>query len=184
MTGNGKQWLAAIGSAAICLAIGGCAGDVRETQAAPVRYQTTFVGAMDTVVGLTAYCRTSAQFDAAADAVRQELDRLDAVFSRYRTDSALARVNAGAGGPGVAAPSELTALIERCRAWQTATPGVNIAMGGVLQLWHTARETGVPPSPEALRAAIAQAILQKPQQHTMDAHHASRSCRNMHEIGG
>ena len=41
---------------------------------------------------------------------------------------------------------------------------------------------GLPP--EALRAAIAQAILQKPQQHTMDAHHASRSCRNMHEIGG
>ena len=50
---------------------------------------------------------------------------------------------------------------------------------------HAAEEyplRGLPP--EALRAAIAKAILQKPQQHTMDAHHASRSCRNMHEIGG
>ena len=60
-----------------------------------------------------------------------------------------------------------------------------LANGNLKPCLHAAAEyplRGLPP--EALRAAIAQAILQKPQQHTMDAHHASRSCRNMHEIGG
>ena len=60
-----------------------------------------------------------------------------------------------------------------------------LANGNLKPCLHAAAEyplRGLPP--EALRAAIAQAIWQKPQQHTMDAHHASRSCRNMHEIGG
>ena len=60
-----------------------------------------------------------------------------------------------------------------------------LANGNLKPCLHAAAEyplRGLPP--DALRAAIAQAILQKPQQHTMDAYHASRSCRNMHEIGG
>lgn len=136
----------------ICLLASGCAAPAAG-ETAPTRFHTTFVGAMDTVVNLTAYCATSAQFDAAARAVRDELERLEAVYSVYRADSVLARVNAGAGGPGVAASDELISLIERCRVWQTETPGVNIAMGGVLRLWHTARETGVPPADGSLREA-------------------------------
>ncbi len=60
-----------------------------------------------------------------------------------------------------------------------------LANGNLKPCLHAAAEyplRGLPP--DALRAAIAQAILQKPQQHAMDAYHASRSCRNMHEIGG
>ena len=140
--------------AALCLCPSGLAGcSYTEASSPQQRYSTTFLGAMDTVVALTAYCTSSGQFDAAAQEVRAELERLDRIFNRYDDSSAISAVNAGAGGPAVSAPQELTELIEECRKRQSAAGGVNIAMGRLLGLWHDARESGAPPSAAALESA-------------------------------
>lgn len=141
-------------SAALCLCPSGLAGCSHTEASSPrQRYSTTFLGAMDTVVALTAYCTSSGQFDAAAQTIRAELERLDGIFNRYDDSSAISAVNAGAGGPAVSAPRELIELIEECRKRQSAAGGVNIAMGRLLGLWHDARESGAPPSQAMLEAA-------------------------------
>lgn len=104
--------------------------------------------------------RDDAEFDRACEQVREGLEEADALFNAYRTDSALSRVNAGAGAGPVAAEPALAAALEECRVWQAAVPAVNIAMGSVLSLWHTARETGEPPGEETVAAALAHTSME------------------------
>ena len=144
----------------LCLCPPGLTGcSYKEVSSQRQRFSATFLGAMDTAVALTAYCESSGQFDAAAQAVRAELERLDGIFNRYDDSSAIAAVNAGAGGPAVAAPQELIGLIEKCRRLQTAGGGVNIAMGRLLSLWHDARDSGLLPSEAALEDAAQHGSL-------------------------
>lgn len=117
------------------------------------RFSTSFLGAMDTLVQLTAYCESSGQFDAAAELVRQELERLDGLFNLYEADSELNRVHAAAGQTAVEVSPETADLLTRTLALQRQVGGVNIAMGNVLALWHTARETGELPDAAALEQA-------------------------------
>lgn len=137
------------------LLAGTLTGCVRVEAGERRRFQTVFVGSMDTVVRFTAYCVDDAEFDRACERVRSGLEKADALFNAYREDSSLSRVNAGAGTGPVAAPSALAAALEECRAWQAAVPAANVAMGSVLSLWHTARETGEPPEREAVAAALS-----------------------------
>lgn len=145
-----KRQIAA--AAALLLLITGCSPERSSLE--PLRFDTTFLGALDTVVRLVAYCPDSAAFDRACERVRAGLERADRLFNLYRGDSALARLNAAAGEGPVPVDAELAARIEECRALQKETAGVNIALGAPLKLWHTARETGEPPSDDALAQAM------------------------------
>ncbi len=139
---------------AAALLLSGCG---REGPAEPARYQTAFLGSLDTVVRFTAYCGDSAAFDRACELVRAELERADRLYNLYRPDSELFRVNEGAGqGPAAVEPA-LADAVEASLAWQETTPAVNIAMGSVLSLWHTAREEGSPPDGAAIREAMGHA---------------------------
>ena len=84
----------------LVLLAGAVTGCVRVEAGERRRFQTVFVGSMDTVTRFTAYCRDDAEFDRACEQVREGLEEADALFNAYRADSALSRVNAGAGaGP-------------------------------------------------------------------------------------
>ncbi len=128
----------------------GCMAQAADS--APTRFSTQFVGAMDTVVQLIAYCMDEAEFTRAVQAVRGELERQEALLDIHRPDSAVSRVNAAAGGT-VACPTELCMLVARCQALYERVPGTNIAMGAVLRLWEDARVSGVLPDEAALRRA-------------------------------
>ncbi len=140
-------------AALLCL-LAGCAP--ARTAAVPLtRFRISFVGHLDTVVNLTAYCPDQATFDRVSEQVEAELARLSLLFDRYRPESALARLNAAAGEPeGREAAPELRELLSWCLEKQKAVGGVNVAMGGVLSLWHTARLDGMPPTESALAQAM------------------------------
>ena len=99
----------------LVLLAGAVTGCVRVEAGERRRFQTVFVGSMDTVTRFTAYCRDDAEFDRACEQVREGLEEADALFNAYRTDSALSRVNAGAGAGPVAAEPALAAALEEVR---------------------------------------------------------------------
>lgn len=116
------------------------------------KYTATFVGAMDTVTTLTAWCADEAVFQRASDAAGEELNRLSALYDRYAPDSALSRLN-GAGGQAVPIPEELSELLRYCREENDRYPGFSIALGRVTDLWEQARQTGRLPAQQELREA-------------------------------
>lgn len=60
----------------------GCMAQAADS--APTRFSTQFVGAMDTVVQLIAYCTDEAEFTRAVQAVRGELERQEALLDIHR----------------------------------------------------------------------------------------------------
>ncbi len=118
----------------------------------PRKYTATFVGALDTVTTLTAWCGEESLFQEAAALAEKELNRLSSLYDRYDPDSALSRLNS-AEGEAAPVPDELSSLLAYCIEQSGRYPGCNIALGGVTALWEQARETGFLPSEEALREA-------------------------------
>lgn len=134
----------------LCAGLTGCMAQAADS--VPTRFSTRFVGAMDTVVQLIAYCADEAEFARAVQAVRGELEQQEALLDVHRPDSAVSRVNAAAGKT-MACPVQLCALVVRCQEFYDRVPGTNIAMGAVLRLWENARVSGVLPDASALRQA-------------------------------
>jgi len=135
-----------------------------------VKYTATYLDAFDTVVFLSGYARQRSAFDrvsAIAHARLVELHRIYDGYHEYDGLNNLATVNREAGSRPVAVPAELIDLIAYCKRMQERYPGqVNIALGGVLTLWHECRERAMEspesaefPSLDALRAAAEHADL-------------------------
>jgi len=85
---------------------------------------------------------SEAQASAAAHAAIAEVQRIEAKYSRYRTDSVVSRVNAAAGGPPVAIDDETRALLAFADAAYRNSDGLFDATSGVLRrAWdfHVAR---------------------------------------------
>ncbi len=144
-----KRWLSLL--LLLPLLFSGCAAR-RE------RFSRTWYDAFDTVVTLTAYAADEAAFARGAEAFEAELFRLHAVFDRYAPHEGVQGLYAlnAAGGEWVAVEPELYDLLGRLQAWG-AGGAVEPALGGVIDLWTQARETGVLPDGEALAAAAAHA---------------------------
>ena len=79
----------------------------------PRKYTATFVGALDTVTTLTAWCGEESLFQEAAALAEKELNRLSSLYDRYDPDSALSRLNS-AEGDVVPVPDELSSLLAYC----------------------------------------------------------------------
>lgn len=101
-----------------------------------------------------------AQAQAWVRAVVEELQRIEAKFSRYRSDSWIARLNAAAGGEALEADDETLALLDEAQALHRASDGAFDATCGALRgLWRFGSDAvggeAQPPDPEALAAARA-----------------------------
>ena len=123
----------------------------------PQKYSAESYDAFDTVISVTAYCRSSAEFDklsGQAFARFAELSRKLDIYYEYSGMNNLRTLNLAAGREPVELDGETLALLRFCREVYDITGGkVNVAMGSVLRLWHDARENGVLPEEDALRQA-------------------------------
>ena len=98
----------------------------------------------------------AAQAAAAGRAALAEIERLDALLSRWRADSELSRFNATTAPQDLS--HDLRAVLRLCEEWRARTEGLfSCRLGGLAQRWQQAQESGVLPTREALRALASDA---------------------------
>ncbi len=127
-------------------------------------YDATFLTLFDTVTTVKGPAESKEAFAETAQAIHDELLRYHQLFDIYNDYEGidnLKTVNDQAGIAPVKVDRAIIALLIDCRAYYEATGGrVNVAMGSVLALWHTARSEGIDdiqnaclPDRQALEAA-------------------------------
>ena len=125
-------------------------GAGRETR----RYEAVWYDLFDTVTTLRGYAAGEAAFEQEAGRIHDallEYHRLCDIYNDYPGLVNLKSVNDGAGGAPLRADPRLLDLLELCRSMYEDSGGaVDVTMGAVLALWHTARENETPPDPAAL----------------------------------
>lgn len=143
-----RKFLQFLCISACLLLLCGCAAE-REDAPSLTRFSVSYVGKLDTIVTLTAYCPDATAFSALSREVEDELARLDSLFDAYNPASAVSRVNAGERVES----ADLAGLLRYCRDKAAVCGGVNVAMGNLLSLWDEARAAEIPPSRASIEAA-------------------------------
>ena len=135
-----KKFLAVLTLA--CLLTGCAAGAAGENV-----YETTFLTLFDTGTTIRGRAESQAAFTAAAQGVHDTLlhcHQLFDIYNDYAGCNNLKTVNDQAGVAPVEVDGDIIRLLLECRELYDATGGkVNVAMGGVLALWHDARTAGL-----------------------------------------
>ncbi len=135
------------------LLLTGCAQPAAETQ-----YDATFLNLFDTVTTIKGWDTDEASFSATAQTIQDALlhyHQLFDIYHDYEGLNNLKTVNDNAGIAPVSVDSAIIALLLDCKEYYDLTGGrVNVAMGSLLSLWHTARETGILPQESAIREAM------------------------------
>lgn len=155
--------------AALCavLLLTGCSG---EPAPAAKKYQATFLTLFDTVTTIVGFAESEEAFTAVTQSLHDELlvyHQLFDIYNEYDGINNLKTVNDAAGAAPVTVDRKIIDLLLDCKKYHDATNGrVNVAMGGVLRLWHEARNDGIDdpvnaylPDETALREAAEHASL-------------------------
>lgn len=120
--------------------LSGCAS--RQT-----RYETSYLDLFDTVTTVTGYAASFTDFKKTAQSIHDDLMEYHQLFDIYQDYPGLNNlktVNDQAGGAPVAVDRRLMEFLQFCKEVEQFTGGrVNVAMGGVLNLWHESREAGL-----------------------------------------
>ena len=131
--------------AVCCLLLAGCAWDSAGQE--PKRYEATFLELFDTVTTIKGYAESEEAFTAQAREIHDQLEEYHRLFDIYNDYDGLVNlktVNDNAGGAPVKVDRRIIDLLLLCRELYDSSGGrVNVAMGSVLELWHTAREDSV-----------------------------------------
>ena len=109
---------------------------------------------MGTTVDLVAEGTDAAALDQAMAAAFAEMERLEALLSRYRSDSVVRRIGGAAGRFPVKVPAEVLAVLRTTQRLHAESGGAFDATIGALDGWHF--EPGHEAAPSD--AAIAQAL--------------------------
>ena len=134
------------------------------------QYTATFLTLFDTVTSVVGRADSEEDFSATAQQIHDGLlvyHQLFDIYNDYEGINNLKTVNDQAGIAPVKVDPAIVALLADCKEFYTLTGGkVNVAMGGVLKLWHEARADGINdpvnarlPDTEALKAASMHASL-------------------------
>ena len=141
----------------ICLAVAGLLALGFSGCSGPKQYQVTWFDVFDSVIRVTAYCDSDAEWQRQSQALHEDLVRyhqLFDIYNHYDGVTNLADVNDAAGSDPLAVDGALLDLLALGRQMYIETDGrCNIAAGAVLSLWHDARETGALPGDSALQTA-------------------------------
>ena len=146
----------------LSLTLTGCALPGKKAQ----QYQATYLDVFDTVTSISGVSDSEDAFREQAEQVHDRLmeyHRLFDIYNDYEGMNNLRTVNDNAGIAPVAVDGEIIRLLKDCRDYYELTEHtVNVAMGGVLSLWHEARTAGLEdpdharlPEEAALREAAA-----------------------------
>lgn len=133
-------------------------------------YEASFLTLFDTVTVVKGPAESEEAFGEVARMVHAELEyyhQLFDVYNSYQGMNNLKNVNDQAGIAPVQVDAAIIELLKDCRSYYELTGGrVNVAMGGVLLLWHEARNAGLNdplhaalPSMERLKAAAENSDL-------------------------
>ena len=108
-----------------------------------VTYTRTLMG---TVVQLTIMDGEPAKFDEAAEAAFSEISRLERIFSSYKNDSDVARINSAAGTALVDVQPETVEVMRKALYAAAISGGAfNPAVGVLGKVWGPSGEKGVVP---------------------------------------
>ena len=122
-------------------------------------YTVTYLDMFDTVTTILGTQDSEAQFQQAAQQIRDELlryHRLFDIYNEYENLSNLKTVNDQAGVAPVTVDAPVIELLKDCKTYYERTGGkVNVAMGSVLRLWHEARQAEIAKLPD--REALTEA---------------------------
>ena len=131
--------------AALVLLLTGCAAPGMQKQ--ETVYEASFLSLFDTVTVVKGAAESKEAFEETARMVQEELNRyhqLFDVYNDYEGLNNLKTVNDMAGVAPVAVEKPIIDLLKDCRSYYELSGGkVNVAMGGVLKLWHDARSHGL-----------------------------------------
>ena len=146
--------------ALVCCLVYGGGGAWAETQRRTMFFFDTF----DTLITIIGYSEDQETFDRVTEQAQERFAELHRYYDAYREYPGIQNIytiNRDAGIAPVEVSSELIDLLAFVKEWQPRLKGtVNIAMGGVLGIWHDYRTKGmddeanaVLPEMEALRVA-------------------------------
>lgn len=106
-------------------------------------YTATYFDLFDTVTTVRGMADSEETFAKTAQSIYQELltyHRLFDIYNEYEGINNLKTVNAAAGKEAVKVDPAVIRMLLDCKQHAALTQGnVNVAMGGVLRLWHDAR---------------------------------------------
>jgi thiamine biosynthesis lipoprotein len=86
----------------------------------------------------------------------QEVHRLEEILSNYDPDSALSKLNRGAGEGGLRVPPELFEILACAREFSEKTGGIfDVTVGPLIELWRHAAEENRRPSERLLSRAVS-----------------------------
>lgn len=117
------------------------------------RYYASFFDVFDTVTTIVGNAQSEAEFQAQAEQIHEELlfyHRLFDIYNTYEGINNLKTINDSAGRAAVSVDSAIIDLLLHCKRACELTGGkINVAMGGVLSLWHEARRAAIAQSENA-----------------------------------
>ena len=137
-----KRFLLAL--LAVCLLVSGC-GVIPQPE--EKQYTATFLNLFDTVTTIVGRGESEEAFRTEAEKIRENLQYYHELFDIYHDYDGifnLKTINDHAGIAPVKVDRAVIELLLDCKYYYNLTGGkVNVAMGGVLQLWHDARSDGI-----------------------------------------
>jgi len=124
---------------------------------------------MGTVLEITLVARSEAHARVLIERCFAETERLEMIFTTWREDGELARLNAKAGqGPQPASPELVRILLEAQRFTRETHGSFDVTIGPLVQLWRDAGERGVLPREDEIanvRVRVGAARMQIDEQH-------------------
>ena len=134
-------------AAVLCALLCGCAAAPAGEEGGQKRYEASFLTLFDTVTTMVGYADSEEAFTAQAQQIHDELleyHQLYDIYNDYDGMNNLKTVNDNAGIAPVEVDARILDMLEFSKELYEETGGrVNVAMGGVLSLWHDAREAGI-----------------------------------------
>ena len=131
----------------LCALLCGCAAAPAGEEGGQKRYEASFLTLFDTVTTMVGYAGSQETFTAQAQQIHDELleyHQLYDIYNDYDGMNNLKTVNDNAGIAPVEVDARILDMLEFSKELYEETGGrVNVAMGGVLSLWHDAREAGI-----------------------------------------
>ncbi len=128
-----------------------------------IRYDAQFLGLFDTVTTVVGYARNKDTFTEYVQLLHDELEvyhQLYDIYNDYEGINNIKTINDNAGIQPVKVDEKILDMLEEAVRMYELTDGrVNVAMGGVLSIWHDYRDEGVL-DPENAKLPTEQELLE------------------------
>lgn len=142
----------AVAATVLCLlALAGCRATPPEATG-PQRFEFFAMGGIP--VHVSVWGHSSEAASRGVESYRNEVQRLEALFSTYRANSAITRANRAAGETVRVDPDTARAVSDALRLATESGGAFDPTVGPLVRLWKTAAARGAPPTPTELAGTL------------------------------